>query len=493
MASTQQARITVLHNVEIQTQKPFIAYWCFKSLRARYNHGLEYAIYLANKYSMPLIAFCTLPPAQAMPLRQGLFTLEGIESLCKDFALREIPCMVLLGHCSAAAAYMTEHAAAMIVDCVYLKEDKILYKEMKAWARCRIIQVESNVVVPISAASNKEEYAAATLRPQIHARLHNYLQPLVPVKIKNPSLSFSHPSLVFPKRFQLPHSKESYTIEQVPTSELHQKAFIQRVTVNHCASVATLKGGESCAQEALQQFIQNKLSQYAEKRNDPSADCQSGMSAYLRFGHISPVDIALRVLEASECRIESVLQNTQAGESGVLNPILKNVQAFLEELIVRRELSYNFICYNSNYNTYAGALPQWAQKTLSDHKTDKRLMVYSFEDMENANTEDDYWNAAQLQMKKGAYMHGYMRMYWGKKILEWSEEPEQAFLFSIAQNDRYHMDGCDPNGYTGVAWCYGKHDRPWPERPIFGVVRYMNAQGIRRKYKNINAYVQKWL
>ncbi len=490
MASAQRARIQIVNNVEVKTTKPFVAYWCYKTLRTQYNHSLQYAIYLANKHSMPLIAFCTVP-THSLPQRQGVFALQGIENVCSSFVSCEIQCHVLFGHISASAAYMGNNAAAMIVDSVYLEEDKSIYQQMKAWTRCRIIQVESNVVVPLCVASNKEEYAAATLRPKIHTLLRDYAQPIASLEIKNPSRFFSHSSLIFPKTFQVPHSKQSYEIQIIDPSQICKNHGIQGIRIDkNIASVPNLIGGEKQAQQHLQDFIQHKLKNYHIHRNDPSLDGQSHLSAYLRFGHISPVDITLRVLEASNYDVDAFLLKKNIEEHV---SIYEDVQAFLEELIVRRELAHNFIFYNSSYKTYSAAIPQWAQKTLLQHKADKRIIVYSFDAMENARTEDDYWNAAQIQMKRSAYMHGYMRMYWAKKILEWTEDPEEAFLFSIAQNDRYQMDGTDPNGYTGLAWCYGKHDRPWFERPIFGTVRYMNAHGIRRKYKNIDTYIQKWL
>jgi len=183
------------------------------------------------------------------------------------------------------------------------------------------------------------------------------------------------------------------------------------------------------------------------------------MSPYLHFGQISPLEIALKVL--------------QSGSSGA--------DAYLEELITRRELSINYVFYNQNYDSLDG-LPEWAKRTLLAHQADVHIYTYSFTQLENADTHDPYWNAAQKEMMITGKMHGYMRMYWGKKILEWSNSPEEAYKTAIYLNNKYEIDGRDPNGYAGVAWCFGKHDRPWATRPVFGNVRFMSADGLRRKF-----------
>jgi deoxyribodipyrimidine photo-lyase len=192
------------------------------------------------------------------------------------------------------------------------------------------------------------------------------------------------------------------------------------------------------------------------------------MSPYLHFGQISPLDIALKVL-----------QSDSPGKD-----------AYLEELITRRELSINYVFYNQYYDTFGG-LPRWAQKTLTTHQGDERTSTYSPAQLEGADTHDPYWNAAQREMVLTGKMHGYMRMYWGKKILEWSSSPEKAFDTASFLNNKYELDGRDPNGYAGVAWCFGKHDRPWATRNVFGNVRFMNSAGLRRKF-DADKYARKY-
>ncbi|UCC22037.1 MAG: deoxyribodipyrimidine photolyase, partial [Planctomycetota bacterium] len=223
--------------------------------------------------------------------------------------------------------------------------------------------------------------------------------------------------------------------------------------------VVGLRGGAAEAKRHLNNFLKNKLANYPKLRNDPNADCTSNMSPYLHFGQISPLYIALEVIKTKGPAKD----------------------AYLEELIVRRELSYNFVFYNNDYDKFK-SLPPWVVRTLNFHRRDKRQYNYSLADFENARTHDPYWNTAQKQMLITGKMHGYMRMYWGKKILEWTKTPRQAFKIALYLNNKYELDGRDPNGFAGVAWCFGKHDRAWAERPVFGKVRYMNAAGLRRKF-----------
>jgi deoxyribodipyrimidine photo-lyase len=229
------------------------------------------------------------------------------------------------------------------------------------------------------------------------------------------------------------------------------------------------KGGASEVTKRLENFIEDKLPDYPELRNDPTIDCQSNLSPYLHFGQISPIYTALKILDA--------------------NASAASKEAFLEELIVRRELAVNYVQYNENYDYFAG-LPDWAKRTLWSHKSDPREYLYSLSELENAETHDPYWNAAQNQMRVTGKMHGYMRMYWGKKLIEWSKTPEIAFNTALHLNNKYELDGRDPNGFAGVAWCFGKHDRPWKERLIFGTVRYMNENGLRRKF-DADKYIAK--
>ncbi|MGC9362125.1 MAG: deoxyribodipyrimidine photo-lyase, partial [Candidatus Syntrophosphaera sp.] len=216
-------------------------------------------------------------------------------------------------------------------------------------------------------------------------------------------------------------------------------------------------------------------------------DIQSGLSPYLHFGQISALEVALRVMEYAE--IPAFEAANLIRDKSDLDPLQAGVASFLEELIVRRELSCNFCYYNEDYDNY-NSIPLWARKTLNDHLGDARPYDYSLEELETARTDDPFWNAAQQEMLRTGKMHNYLRMYWGKKLIEWIPEPETAFGLMLYLNNKYLLDGRDPNSYAGVAWCFGKHDRPWQERDIFGKVRYMNANGLKRKF-DMQGYLEK--
>jgi deoxyribodipyrimidine photo-lyase len=216
-------------------------------------------------------------------------------------------------------------------------------------------------------------------------------------------------------------------------------------------------------------FMALGLDRYDQTSRDPNAHGLSGLSPWLHFGQIAPQSVALEA---------------------VASPRTEGQQAFLEQLIVRRELADNFCMHNPHYDSIGG-IPAWGRATLDKHRDDIREYVYARDAWERAATHDPLWNAAQHEMVRTGSMHGYMRMYWAKKILEWSKTPEDAIRTAIYLNDRYQLDGRDPNGYVGVLWSMGGlHDRPWKERSVFGTVRYMNAAGCKRKF-DVERYVEK--
>jgi deoxyribodipyrimidine photo-lyase len=236
--------------------------------------------------------------------------------------------------------------------------------------------------------------------------------------------------------------------------------------------VKWLRPGENAAREILTTFLDLKLERYNEQRNDPNEDASSNLSPYLHFGQISAQRVAIEIMK-----------NIPGNE---------NTESFLEELIIRRELSDNYCFYNPDYDRFGG-FPEWARKTLNEHRMDEREYLYNYQSFENAQTHDLLWNAAQMEMVKSGKMHGYMRMYWAKKILEWTRSPEEALDFSLRLNDRYQLDGRDSNGFVGCAWSIGGvHDRAWTERAVYGKIRYMNYNGCKRKF-DVERYISKWL
>jgi deoxyribodipyrimidine photo-lyase len=429
----------------------YVLYWMQASQRSEYNHALEYAVREANEQKLPVVAFFGLtenfPEAN---LRHYTFLAEGLQDVHKTLDRRGIRLVVRHGSPENVILELAEDASLVVADRGYLRVQKSWREKAASTVPCAMFQVETDAVVPVETVSEKEAYSAVVLRPGIHGQLGRFLVPLTETKVMRNSLDIKLASMNLKK----------------PVEVLLRPLSIDRSV----HPVKVFPGGTSRAKILLDDFIARKLPHYAERRADPSSDYSSGLSPYLHFGHISPLCIALKVRAAKAVPQEA-----------------KN--AFLEELIVRRELSLNFVHYNDSYDTFA-SLPEWPIKTLKKHSRDRRPYLYSRKELEKARTHDPCWNAAQREMIIMGKMHNTMRMYWGKKILEWSATPEEAFQTALYLNNKYELDGRDPNSFAGIAWCFGKHDRPWKERDIFGTVRYMNDAGLRRKYK-IDEYVKK--
>jgi deoxyribodipyrimidine photo-lyase len=316
-------------------------------------------------------------------------------------------------------------------------------------AACRVVQVESDLIVPVETASVKAEIGARTLRPRIHRQLADYHKALTPLPVRT--------------------STTKLRVDGISIADTAAVLKTLRIDRSVSPVPGTFKGGASEAKRRFTEFLKNRLARYDQNHNQPQTDDTSRMSPYLHFGQISPLYMAMEAMKAPGPKAAR--------------------DAFLEEMIIRRELACNFTHYTPEYDTFA-CIPGWAQKSLAEHRRDRRPYVYSAEQLENAATHDPYWNAAMREMVCTGFMHTYMRMYWGKKILEWSRTPEEGFATTLALNNKYFIDGRDPNSYTGVAWVYGVHDRAWPQRAIYGKVRTMMASGLERKC-DINAYVRK--
>ncbi|MHC4987030.1 MAG: deoxyribodipyrimidine photo-lyase [Planctomycetota bacterium] len=442
----QPERIWELNDCPVQ-DRGVVLYWMQAAQRAEWNHALEYAIRLANERGKPVAAAFSLtddfPEANE---RHYAFMLEGLKETQAALAKRNIQLVILHGTPEETIPKSAKDADILITDDGYLRIQQQWRQKIADTVDCRMIEVAANVIVPVETASEKENFSAGTLRPRIHRQLDKYLVPLKHTKPKHSSLNLDI---------------KSFEISDID-------AVLKKLKIDRTVKPSPLfTGGTSQAKKRLKKFIKDKLDDYDTKRNDPMQDCQSNMSPYLHFGQISPLYIALEILKT-----------TSPGKD-----------SFLEELIVRRELSHNFLYYNSRYDQY-DALPDWVLRTLNFHAKDKRQYVYSQAQFENAQTHDPCWNAAQMEMVITGKMHNYMRMYWGKKILEWAKNPKTAFKIALYLNNKYELDGRDPNGFAGVAWCFGKHDRAWGQRPVFGKVRYMNAAGLKRKF-NTDEYVKK--
>ena len=422
-----------------------LIYWMSRDQRIYWNRALEYSQKLAIEKKKPLIVIFGLSNYfLGATVRHFDFMLKSLDKINSKLEEYNIKFKLLKGDVPLVISkYVNQiNCDTLITDFDPLKIKKKWKNEVKNLINCPFIEVDAHNIVPVRVASDKEEFAAYTIRPKLHKLLPFYLN----------------------EKFEL--VKHPFG-EQVENSKLEYDLSIYEQEPN---IVSQFESGEDEAQKKLKKFLEERANKYHELRNIPTVNYQSDLSPYLHFGQISAEQILIEI-----------------NKSDIFE---ESKKTFIEELFVRRELADNYCFYNENYDNFDG-LQNWAKQTLIEHQDDPREYLYSIEEFEYARTHDIYWNAAQLEMVKTGKMHGYMRMYWAKKILEWTKSPEEAIQIAIYLNDKYELDGRDPNGYTGIMWSIGGiHDRPWFERPIFGKIRYMNANGLERKF-DVMKYVEK--
>lgn len=444
----EEERIKFLNEEEIREDGRYVLYWMEKSQRAEQNHALEYAIQQTNDLDLPLLAvFALTDEYPDINARHYTFLLEGLQETEKDLKDRDIKLICRFGNPPAVVSKLTDKAALIVTDMGYLREQREWRKKVANQADCKVVQVESDIAIPVEVVSDKEEYAARTIRPKIHDHLNNYLVKLTQTSPKNSSINLNETGEDLSK-----------------IDKIIDKLQLERIT----PVSEHFKGGTSEGKKHFRKFLKKHLDSYDDNRSHPETDDVSHTSKYIHFGQISIVWLALEAKDKGKG---------------------KNLDSFIEELIVRRELAINYVYYNDKYDSFKG-LPDWAHETLEKHKDDDREHTYTRSELENAETHDEYWNASMREMKHTGYMHNYMRMYWGKKILEWSNTPQYAFKTAITLNNKYFVDGRDPNSYTNVSWLFGQHDRGWQERPVYGKVRSMMASGLERKF-DPQEYVEK--
>lgn len=428
-----------------------IVYWMSRDQRIKDNWALTYAQELAIKKRQPLIViFCLQSKFVEAESRIFDFMLNGLEILENNLEKLKIKLVVLTGRPEIVLTKFVEsfNIGMVITDFSPLKIKREWIDELKNQLKITFCEVDTHNIIPCWFSSEKKEYAAYTIRTKIKKLLNEFL-------------------VEFPKLKQNPYSWN----EELSDNDWIKLRKLLRLNESKY-KIDWIKPGEEEAWRVLNDFIQKKFKSYVKDRNDPNKNAVSNLSPYLHFGHIASQRV---VLEAIKTRKLSELKGS-----------------FYDEIIVRKELSDNYCYYCPDYDNFEGFHP-WARKTLNEHRKDKREYVYSLEEFESAQTHDDLWNAAQIQMVKIGKMHGYLRMYWGKKMLEWTETPEEALRLAIYLNDKYELDGRDPNGYTGIAWSIGGvHDRAWGERKIFGKIRYMSYNGMKRKF-NIKEYIEKFV
>lgn len=440
--------------IRTRNEEPLLAtgpvvYWMQRDMRVQDNWALLYAAECAKAAEQPLfVVFNLVAQFSGATLRQFDFMLRGLAEIEAELRELQIPFYLLRGDpVETIPAFAAEQQVGHVVT------DFNPLRFTAAWrtnvAKCltvRLTEVDAHNVVPAWIASPKLEFAAYTLRPKIHRLLPEFLTTV-------PRLSAQIATVTLPPLIDWPSVLASLSVDA-------------QVTL-----VTLLEPGAKAAMKRLKDFCSGGLCDYATKRNDPVLDQVSHLSPYLHFGQLSAQRVVLEVGKSDADR--------------------ESRDAYLEELIVRRELADNFCLYNPDYDKVSGA-HAWAQTTIAEHAADVREFIYTHEQFEAGETHDELWNAAQLQMVTTGKMHGFMRMYWAKKILEWTPDAQTAIDTALHLNDKYELDGRDPGGVVGVMWSIcGVHDRAWNSRPVFGKIRYMNYNGCKRKF-DVAAYIAEY-
>lgn len=434
-----------------------VLYWMWRDKRVQDNWALLYSQKVALQLNVPLQVCVAVPPSLGeMTLRHFSFILAGLEEVYEECKELNIGFHLVAGQPAdeLSPAFLARHAIGLVV------ADFSPLRFHREWVEAvqkglpdnvSLHQVDAHNIVPIWAASDKQEYGARTIRPKITKQLPEFLTHFPPV---------------------IKHPVDCATKLPEPDFDLVLKNLDIERSGWGVEPVKTFQPGTRAGLHNLEQFVEQRLKAYGSSRNDPNAGALSNLSPWVNTGQVSMQRAVLYVKKRGKSHSESVA-------------------SFVEEGVVRRELSDNFCYYNEKYDSIEGAA-DWARKTLKDHKKDKREYLYTREELEEGKTHDDLWNAAQLQLVQEGKLHGFLRMYWAKKVLEWTESPEVALQEAQRLNDRYALDGNDPNGYVGVLWSIaGIHDQGWAERAVFGKIRYMNYAGCKRKF-DINKFIIKY-
>jgi deoxyribodipyrimidine photo-lyase len=477
-------RIRTGNNAPVFPERDYVLYWMTAHRRIGWNFCLQRAVEWCLHLGKPLVVLealrCDYPWACD---RMHRFLLEGMVD--NNLALRKrgityYPYLEATAGAGKGLLSALAQRAGVIIGDDY---PAFFYPRMLESASrqmpVRLEFVDSNGILPLNVTDRVFATAfsfRAFLQKNLRAHLYEFPDP-------NPltSLPKSAPAKIPASILQRwPPRKSAEAISPI----------IQRLPIDHSVPSVRMKGGHSAAQRALLDFAKNRLDGYARERNEPEKNAASGLSPYLHFGHLSAHQVFHCVMSHSGWSIES-LAATSAGKRSGWWGVSESTEAFLDQLTTWRELGFNMCCHAADYEHYA-SLPLWARRTLAEHRKDPRHPCYRLEDFECARTHDLLWNAAQGQLLREGRIHNYLRMLWGKKILEWSADPQEALRIMIELNNKYALDGRDPNSYSGIFWILGRYDRPWgPERPIFGKVRYMSSENTARKFR-VSGYVARY-
>ncbi len=475
--ATRALRVTAVNQAPVAPRGGYVLYWMIAARRTTWSFALDHAIATAKELDRPLLVFEPLRAGYAWASdRFHTFIMQGMEDNAKRFAAKGITYHAYIepapGADKGLLAALAKRACCVITD---EQPGFFLPRMVAAAARAlpvRVEQVDGNNLLPLRAVS-KPYPTAMAYRRELQRSLAPHLLDL-------PS---AEPLARVPKGLK--------DAELPELSAWRSATELAKIAIDHAVAPVSYRGGSVAAAETLDEFLDHKLARYAEDRSDPDHDPSSGLSPYLHFGHISEHEIAQRVFDREAWSPANLAGAKVTGKREGWWGMSAASEAFLDELVTWRGLGHVFCHHEPTAGTFA-SLPAWAQKTLTDHATDPRPERYTREQLERAETADPVWNAAQRQLLVEGRIHNYLRMLWGKKILEWSPSPRAAFDTLVELNNKYAVDGRDPNSNSGISWTLGLFDRPWgPIRPIFGTIRYMSSTATLKKL-DIKDYLARW-
>lgn len=482
MSSVSPQRIHPLNDKPVVPSAEFVLYWMLNSRRPVYNFALQHAVKQAIRYQKPLLILDMLPlNFPRLNYRIARFILEGMANLAQAFRNTSVTYIPFIEHQTGEAVRllfeMSRQAVAIVTDDFPIAWERKLVEEASEKFAVHCEAVDSHGIVPLASVPQVFPTAYA-FRRFLQRELPDHLDRF---PIRNPLARVELPKL---KRLPLVPTRSKMPLE------IDSHAIASKLPITQSISRGYCKGGGENAELALKDFVGNKLHLYSEFRNEPEQDVASGLSPYLHFGHISAHQVFIAIAKHEKWTADRLSHSMNGAKAGWWG-MNENAESFLDQLVTWRELGYNFSAFRDDYAQF-DSLPDWAKHTLHRHAADIRPHVYTYEQLESASTHDQLWNAAQRQLVTEGRIHNYLRMLWGKKILEWSRSPEQAAETMIELNDTYALDGRNPNSYSGIFWCLGRYDRPWgPERAVYGTIRYMSSDNTARKVR-VRNYIAKY-
>lgn len=485
MENINNKRVFKRNDNDANPDGDYVLYWMQTNRRFQYNYALEYAVGWANKLGKPLLIYeglnCDYPWAAD---RFHHFIMEGMQENFEHARKQDINYHPYLedepGAGRGLLYSLADRASAVISD----EYPVFIIREHNEKVGPKLdipyITVDSNGLIPLGL-TDKAPYNAYFFRKIMQ---RNFIECFTSPPKQNPLNDLENRQTV--------ELSEDF-LEKYPSAKSllsNKESFISSLPISHEVGKIELQGTRQAALGKLGQFIQYGLAKYDEHRNDPDEQAASGLSPWLHFGKISEYEIVDAVLghQPDGWSLDDITFNK--GSTGGFFNGDPNVDGFLDEVITWREVGFHFAHHEPDYDQYE-TLPDWALETLEEHKEDPREYIYELEEFAQSQTHDEIWNAAQTQLREEGVMHNYLRMLWGKKVLEWTPNPETALAYLIELNNRYAIDGRDPNSYSGIFWIFGRFDRAWQERPIYGKTRYMTSDSTRRKVK-LKQYLDKY-